>query len=163
MPMPQQLPQIPILWTRYPDARKAIFQHELQQKSGILAVGFRLPDSLGLDLRRIADPQLETKLCQQPLEPACISGSLHAYPHTNSLLLQVSIELLCLSITVFQFLFTILTSLFQQKCNRLKARVVIYAYQHHVRLLLSEPMVVMQPKCTVEGADIVMQSRGPAR
>ena len=24
----------------------------------------------------------------------------------------------------------------------------------------SEPMVVMQPKCTVEGADIVMQSLG---
>jgi len=38
--------------------------------------------------------------------------------------------------------------------------VVIYAYQHHVRLLPSEPVVVMQPKCTVEGADIVMQS-GP--
>jgi hypothetical protein len=36
--------------------------------------------------------------------------------------------------------------------------VVIYAYQHHVRLLSSEPVVVMQPKCTVEGADIVMQS-----
>src|SRR5215469_17402590 len=92
MPVPQQLPQIPILWTRYPDARKAIFQHELQQKSGILAVGLRLPDSLGLDLRRIADPQLETKLCQQPLEPACISGSLHAYSHTDSSMLQVPIE-----------------------------------------------------------------------
>jgi hypothetical protein len=37
--------------------------------------------------------------------------------------------------------------------------VVIYAYKHHVRLLLSEPMVVMQPQCTVEGADIVMQSK----
>jgi len=38
--------------------------------------------------------------------------------------------------------------------------VVIYAYQRHVRLLPSEPMVVIQPKCTVEGADIVMQSSG---
>src|SRR6516165_8059112 len=51
------------------------------------------------------------------------------------------------------------TGLLDQKCNRLKARVVIYAYQVHVRLLPSEPMVVMQPKCTVEGADIVMQSK----
>jgi len=29
---------------------------------------------------------------------------------------------------VVQFLFTTLTSLFHQKCNRLKARVIIYAY-----------------------------------
>ncbi len=29
---------------------------------------------------------------------------------------------------------------------------------HTVRLLPSKPMVVMQPQCTVEGADIVMQS-----
>src|SRR5580692_9354059 len=84
--------------------------------------------------------------------------SFHPYPHIKSSLLQVSIEFLCLSITVVQFLFTTLTGLFHKKCNRLKARVVIYAYQHHVRLLPSEPMVVMQPKCTVEGADIVMQS-----
>jgi hypothetical protein len=33
-----------------------------------------------------------------------------------------------LSITVIQFLFTTLTSLFYKKCNLLKARVVIYAY-----------------------------------
>ena len=58
-----------------------------------------------------------------------------------------------------QLLFIVLTCLFQQKCNRLKAWVVIYAYQHHVRLLPSEPVVVMQPQSTrVEGADIVMQS-----
>ena len=88
-----------------------------------------------------------------------MSGSLHAYPHADYSLLQVSIEFLCLSITVVQFLFTTLTCLFHKKGNRLKARVVIYAYQHHVRLLPSEPMVVMQPKCTVEGADIVMQSK----
>src|SRR6516162_2458700 len=88
-----------------------------------------------------------------------MSGSLHAYPHAHSSLLQVSIEALCLSITVVQFLFTTLTGLFHKKCNRLKARVVIYAYQHHVRLLSPEPMVVMQPQSTrVEGADIVMQS-----
>ena len=41
--------------------------------------------------------------------------------------MQVSIELLCMSITVVQFLFAALTSLFDTKCNRLKARVVIYA------------------------------------
>src|SRR6516162_6083699 len=77
-----------------------------------------------------------------------MSGSLHAYPHAHSSLLQVSIEALCLSITVVQFLFTTLTGLFHKKYNRLKARVVIYAYQHHVRLLSPEPLVVKQPKFT---------------
>src|SRR5713226_9680885 len=58
--------------------------------------------------------------------------------------LQVSIEFLCLSITVVQFLFTTLN----KKCNRLKARVVIYAYNHHVRLLSPEPAVVDKPQST---------------
>src|ERR1700758_4208681 len=75
-------------------------------------------------------------------------GSLHAYPHADSSLLQVSIEFLCLSITVVQFLFTTLTSLFYKKCHLLKARVVIYAYNHHVRLLSPEPLVVKQPQFT---------------
>jgi len=38
-----------------------------------------------------------------------------------------ALEFLCLSITVLQFLFTTFTGLFHKKCNRLKARVVIYA------------------------------------
>src|SRR5437667_2289508 len=59
-----------------------------------------------------------------------------------------ALEFLGLSITVVQLLFTTLTSLFHKKCNRLKARVVIYAYNHHVRLLSPGPMVVKQPKFT---------------
>src|SRR5580692_10530806 len=39
------------------------------------------------------------KLSQIPLEPACISGSLHAHSHADSSLLQVSIGFLCLSIS----------------------------------------------------------------
>src|SRR5215469_3310591 len=72
----------------------------------------------------------------------------HAYPHANSSLLQVSIESISLSITAVQFLFTTLTCLFHKKCNGVKARVVIYAYRHHVRLLSREPVVVMQPQST---------------
>jgi hypothetical protein len=52
------------------------------------------------------------------------------------------------AITVVQFLFTILTCLLHKKCHRLKARVVIYAYQVHVRFLSPEPLVVKQPKST---------------
>jgi len=70
MAVPQQLSQIPILRIRYPDARKAIFQQELQQKFGIQAIGFLLPASLSLDLCRITNPQLDSEFCQQPLEPA---------------------------------------------------------------------------------------------
>src|SRR6266851_1416489 len=74
------------------------------------------------------------------------ASSRQAYPHAHSSLLQVSIEFLCLSITVVQFLFTTFTSLLHQKCNRLKARVIIYPYNHHVRLLSPEPAVVEQPQ-----------------
>jgi hypothetical protein len=52
--------------------------------------------------------------------------SLHAYPHVDPSLLQVSVEFLCFSPTVVEFPFIVLTSFFNKKCNRLKARVVIY-------------------------------------
>jgi hypothetical protein len=35
-------------------------------------------------------------------------------------------------------------TLFNQKCNLLKARVIIYSYNHHVRLLPPERLVVNQ-------------------
>src|SRR5215472_5924410 len=127
MPVPQQLPQIPILRTRYPDLGEVIFPHQPEQESGILAVVLSFLHSLGLDLRWIADPQLETKFCQQSLEPAGKSGSLHAYPHADSSLLQLPIESFCFSLTVVQLPFVILSRLFHKKRNRLKARVVIYA------------------------------------
>src|SRR5262249_42377345 len=118
-----------------------------------------LLDSLGLDLRGIADPQLEIKFCQQPLKPAGKSSSLHTDPHVDSSRVQVPIESFCFSFTVVQLPFIVLTSLFYQKSNLLKARVIIYAYNHHVRLLPPEPVVVKQPKFTrVEGVGIVMQS-----
>jgi len=64
MPVPKQLPQIPILRTRYPDSREIIFPQQSQQQSGVLTVGLLLADSLGLNLRRIADPYLDTQFYQ---------------------------------------------------------------------------------------------------
>lgn len=78
---------------------------------GILAVGLLLLDSFGLDFGRIADPKFATKFCQQALEPARISGSLHAYLQADSSLLQLSIEPLCFTIAVVQLPFTALTCL----------------------------------------------------
>ena len=81
MPMPQQLTQISIFRTGYPHPRKAIFQQQLQQQCGIQAVRLLLSHPLGLDLRRISDPQLEAQFRQQPLEPAGMSGRLHPHSH----------------------------------------------------------------------------------
>src|SRR6267143_1788564 len=75
-------------------------------------------------------------------------GGLHPHAHAEASRLQLSVELLGFSITVVQWSFTALTSLFHKKCNRLKARVVIYAYNHHVRLLSPEPAVVKKPQFT---------------
>jgi len=63
--------------------------------------------------------------------------------------------ILCLTL----FLFTALTCLFHKKSNRLKARVVIYAYQHHVRLLLPSLWSLATTVYSGRGADIVMQSK----
>ena len=76
-----------------------------------------------------------------------ISGGLHSHLHVHSSQPQVSIELLGLPIAVIQSSFAVLASLFHQKCDLLKARVIIYAYQH-VRLLPPEPLVVKQLEFT---------------
>ena len=142
MTVPQQLPQIPILRTRHPDFRKAIFEHQLQQKSGIR---FRFLTSLALI--SAGSPIHNSKSS---------SASSRSNQRENPV---ASIESFCSSFVVVQFLFTILTGLFRQKRNLLKARVTIYAYYHHVRLLSPESLVVKQPQFTrVEGVGIVMQS-----
>lgn len=66
--------------------------------------------------------------CQQSLEPAGISGRFHPHSYVDSSQLQVSMELLGLPIAVVQSSFLILASSFYQKCNLLKARVIIYAF-----------------------------------
>ena len=73
MPVPQQLSQVPILRTGYPNARKIILPQQSQQQSGVLPVRLLLADSFGFDLRCIADPHLDAQFCQQPLEPARVA------------------------------------------------------------------------------------------
>src|SRR5262249_24491001 len=69
---------------------------------------------------------------------------LQPYPYSDSLRPQISIEVVRFSVAVVQSSFTTLTSLCNQKCNLLKARVIIYSYNHHVRLLPPERLVVNQ-------------------
>src|SRR5258708_735784 len=86
-------------------------------------------------------------------------GGLHPHAHADSSLLQFSVELLSFTIAVIQLPFPALPSFLIHKSNLLTARVIIYSYNDHVRLLPPEPLVVMQPQSTrVEGADIVMKS-----
>src|SRR6267378_1021105 len=86
-------------------------------------------------------------------------GGLHPHAHADSSPLQFSVELLSFTIAVIQLSFPALPSFLIHKSDLLKARVIIYAYNDHVRLLPPEPLVVMQPQFTrVEGADIVMKS-----
>jgi hypothetical protein len=56
-------------------------------------------------------------------------------------------EKLCRT-SLTKFPFATLSSLYYKKCNLLKARVVIYAHNHHVWLLFPEPAVVEQPQST---------------
>ena len=52
------------------------------------------------------------------------------------------------------------SSLLHQKCNLLKARVIIYAYQH-VRLLPPESLVVNQSVLRSREPTLLLQSMGP--
>ncbi len=55
LPVPEQLAQIPILRTRHPHPRKAIFHYQLQDVAGIAPVGLLRPHAGRFDLRRVPD------------------------------------------------------------------------------------------------------------
>jgi len=54
--MPQQLPQIPILPTRYPDLGKTILHQQLQNMLRILPIRLLLAFPLPSDLGDVPDP-----------------------------------------------------------------------------------------------------------
>src|SRR6202161_987588 len=142
MPVPQQLSQVTILPTGYPDAMKIICPQQSQQQSGVLPVGLLLADSLGFESRRIADPQLHTEFCQQPLEPAGVARAFDPYSPADSPRRQFPVKLLGFSRTVVQLPFLILSRFCVYQRDVLVARVIIHAYNDHVRLLSPEPLVV---------------------
>jgi hypothetical protein len=92
MSMPEQLPQIAILRIGYPDARKAIFQQELQNQLRILSICLLLSYLPGPDLGCVSDPQLKLRLLQQALEPASMPTRFHPYPHRNCLRRKLTIK-----------------------------------------------------------------------
>jgi hypothetical protein len=167
VPVPQQLPQIPVLPARYPDLREAIFQQQLQNQLRILAIRLLLADSSSSDVRCISDPQLEVQLRKQSFKPARLSTGFHPHTNLHSLGRELAVERLRF-LAVLQSPFLELPSVGIHKRNLLKARVVICSYNDHVRLLSPSPLVGFSTTKVYSGigADIVMNqlhSKPPAR
>jgi hypothetical protein len=78
MPMPQQLPQIPILCIRDPDPGKTIFHQNLQQQLRFLAIGLLLPHShptqQGIDLDGRTTPVDVEVWCAEGVQDTSPSG-----------------------------------------------------------------------------------------
>src|SRR6516162_6943667 len=132
-------PQIAILRIRYPDARKAVLQHQLQYELRILPIGLLLAHPLRADLGSVADPQLELQIVQQTLEPARVSAGFHAYPHDLAVLAHFAVELLGF-FRVFQPALTHFARVGAYESNLLEARVIVTTYNDHLRLLSPEPV-----------------------
>src|SRR5579864_7898159 len=136
MPMPQQLSQVAVLRIRHPDPRETVFDHQPQQQLRILPIRLLLAHPLGADLSGIPNPQFELQLAQQALEPTRVPAGFHAHPHT--LPFEPGVELLGF-LTVRQPPLPQLTALGVDKRNLLETRMIVTAYNQHVRLLSSEP------------------------
>src|SRR4029077_4127618 len=136
MPMPQQLSQVAVLRIRHPDPRETVFDHQPQQQLRILPIGLLLAHPFGADLGGVPNPQFELQLAQQALEPTRVPAGFHAHPHT--LPFEPGVELLGF-FAVRQTPFPQLTGLAVNKRNLLETRMIVTAYNQHVRLLSSEP------------------------
>src|ERR1700686_623330 len=130
VPMPQQLPQIPILPTRYPDLGKTILHQQLQNMLRILPIRLLLAFALPGDLGGVPDPQLEVQFRHESLEPACMPTSFHSHSHLLALGCEVTIKLFC-SLTVLQSLLSVISRLGIYKRNLLETRVIIASYNDH--------------------------------
>ena len=80
MAMPEQLPQIAIFPVGHPDLGKVILQHELQNMLRVLAIGLLLAYPLGLDLGRVAHPQLESSAKSRSNQRPCPLASVPTRP-----------------------------------------------------------------------------------
>src|SRR5579864_5966525 len=136
MPMPQQLSQVAVLRIRHPDPRETVFDHQPQQQLRILPIGLLLAHPFGADLSRVPNPQFELQLAQQALEPTRVPAGFHSHPH--ALPFEPGVELLGF-FTVRQPPLPQLTALSVDKRNLLEPRMIVTAYNQHVRLLSSEP------------------------
>src|SRR5437879_7755430 len=86
-------------------------------------------------------------------------GGLHPHANVGSPQFQIAVKLLRFSFAVVQLLFVAFPSFFVYKRDLLKAWVIIYSYNDHIRLLPPEPLIVGTTKFThVERGDLVVKS-----
>src|SRR5438445_11594976 len=121
-----------------------------------------LPHHASPDFGRIPQPQLESQLGQQALEPGIVPAGLH--PHAHLLPGQQTIKLLGLG-AVAQPSFFISSRLIVKDRDLLKSRMKITAYnQHDVGSFSESPGLVRSYHRTRrDRANVVMQSTGVRR
>src|SRR5262249_12733239 len=96
---------------------------------------------------RIPNPQLKLQFSKQALEPTGMPAGFHAYAHLLTLLFQLSVKLFSF-FAVNQASFAQFPRFAIYPCNLLEARMIITAYNQHVRLLSSALWLFAPPKFT---------------
>src|SRR6266700_676195 len=130
MPMPQQLPQIPVLRARYPDLRKAILEQQAQDQLRVLAIRLLLAHPFRANLGRIANPQLKLQLGHETLEPACVPTGLHADAHGFVRTRESAVKLLRL-VGMYEPFLLDLSGRGVEQSDLLKLGMEIYSYNDH--------------------------------
>jgi hypothetical protein len=135
MTMPHQLPQIALLRRGHGKQRETFLQQQVEQQFGIAAIGLLLAWGGRPDLAGMAHPQLDAAFCQQPLEPARAARGFQT--HAHPLAVPAAVKGFGFA-AVLQSAVTAFAGGDVTKCDLLKARMKITAYnQHRVDSFLS--------------------------
>src|SRR5215467_5207423 len=124
VPVPQQLPQITVLPTGYPNPRKIILQQQFENVPCVLAIGLLLASSFRSDHLGIPPPQLYSQPFQQLLKPAPVTAGLYSHPYGLTRRRQGTIELLC-PLGMCKMLLFVLSGVGIHRSNFLKLGVKI--------------------------------------
>src|SRR5215475_1538535 len=111
----------------------------------ILHIGLLLSHHRCANPRCIPDPKLVSQPGQHSLEPLRVARCFHAHAHW---FLQPRVKLLRLTVPVVESAFDQVPGFRVHHRNLLEARVKIYAYNQHTRLLSSESWSVCAAKFT---------------
>jgi len=128
VPVPQQLPRVPLRQGRNPNAREPLLQQQIKQVRGVAPVRLLFPHHARPNLARVADPEFMPEFGQQALEPLRMARRLYAHPRW---LWQASVKRSGLSVFVLQPPLGQLPGGLVQHGDLLIARVKIASYNSH--------------------------------
>src|SRR6516165_992720 len=130
--MPQKLPLVSVFPARYPNLRKIILQHEMQNVLCVLAIRLGLAATpLRSDRSRIPNPQLDIQFRQQSLEPSRVPAGFHSHAHLLSSARKLTVEFFGRFSMLEPLLFPF-PGFCIDKHNLLEARMVIAPYNSHI-------------------------------